>query len=150
MITNLMYNDEAGFFDGLYGQANPDMTNFEHWGHFSQIVWKDTTEVGCATVMCDSLGGSGTSGPIPFTVCNYSPPGTWAEARRATFGFLCDLLTYGLYRQLWWRVCGERRHPSGTTFLFCCHVRPSTTWCVNVNLFTGCVLDLISIQGVKE
>ena len=81
MITNLMYNDEFGYFDGLYGQANPTV-NFEHWGHFSQIVWKDTTHVGCATVVCNSLGGSDTSGPTPFTVCNYSPPGTCDGSRR--------------------------------------------------------------------
>ncbi|KAL1969334.1 hypothetical protein VTN77DRAFT_9526 [Rasamsonia byssochlamydoides] len=78
MITNLMYNDEFGYFEGLYGQANPDMSNFDHWGHFSQIVWKGTTQVGCATVVCNSLGNVDSSEPLPFTVCNYSPPGNYA------------------------------------------------------------------------
>ncbi|EER39652.1 conserved hypothetical protein [Histoplasma capsulatum H143] len=70
MITNMMYNDEAGLYAGLYGQANPDMSNFHHWGHFSQIVWKDTNTVGCATVKCsNNLRWN--------TVCNYGPPGNF-------------------------------------------------------------------------
>ncbi|KAL1988925.1 hypothetical protein VTN96DRAFT_6914 [Rasamsonia emersonii] len=78
MITNLMYNDEFGYFENLYGQANPDMSEFDHWGHFSQIVWKGTTHVGCATVVCSNLGNVDSSEPLPFTVCNYSPPGNYA------------------------------------------------------------------------
>jgi hypothetical protein len=75
MITNLMYNDEMGFFEALYGEASPDMSNFDAWGHFSQIVWKGTTHVGCATVTCKSLGNVDSSVALPFTVCNYSPAG---------------------------------------------------------------------------
>lgn len=75
MITNLMYNDEMGFFSDLYGLASPIMALFDSWGHFSQIVWKSTTEVGCATVVCDSLGNVDASGSLPFTVCNYNPAG---------------------------------------------------------------------------
>lgn len=75
MITNLMYNDEIEYFSGLYGEANPDMTNFEKWGHFSQIVWKGTTQVGCYTTVCSSLGNVDGESNVPFTVCNYSPAG---------------------------------------------------------------------------
>ncbi|KAL2835692.1 hypothetical protein BJY01DRAFT_223253 [Aspergillus pseudoustus] len=75
MISNLMYNDEAPYFENLYGEASPDMSLFEKWGHFSQIVWKGTTQVGCATVVCDSLGNVDSASSVPFTVCNYSPPG---------------------------------------------------------------------------
>ena len=75
MITNLMYNDEMGFFTALYGLASPLMELFDSWGHFTQIVWKNTKEVGCATVMCDSLGNVDSSEAMPFTVCNYSPAG---------------------------------------------------------------------------
>ncbi|KAJ5682276.1 hypothetical protein N7462_005441 [Penicillium macrosclerotiorum] len=77
MITNLMYNDEIGYYPLPYGQADPSMTNFDKWGHFSQIVWKGTTHVGCATVTCDSLGNVDSSSALPFTVCNYSPPGNY-------------------------------------------------------------------------
>lgn len=77
MITNLMYNNEIGYFPLPYGQPSPSMQYFEQWGHFSQIVWKSTTHVGCATVMCNGLGNIDSSSPLPFTVCNYSPPGNY-------------------------------------------------------------------------
>lgn len=75
MITNLMYNNEFAFFEPYYGQASPDMTHFDKWGHFTQIVWKGTKQVGCATVVCDKLGNVDASSATPFTVCNYSPSG---------------------------------------------------------------------------
>lgn len=77
VISDLFYNGEVNYFDGLYGEADPDMTNFEDWGHFSQIVWKDTTAVGCATYDCSSSGLANTGGDVSpyFTVCNYSPAG---------------------------------------------------------------------------
>lgn len=37
-------------------------------GHYTQIVWKTTTHVGCAKVEC---GGD------VIWVCNYDPPGNW-------------------------------------------------------------------------
>lgn len=75
MISNLMYNDEMGYYENLYGEATPDMSLFEKWGHFSQIVWKGTKEVGCATAVCNSLGNVDSTEALPFTVCNYSPAG---------------------------------------------------------------------------
>lgn len=76
MITNQMYNDEIGWYPG-YG-AEPDMTNFEHWGHFSQIVWKSATGVGCFTQHCTGPGALRGVDPnvAPyFTVCNYAGVG---------------------------------------------------------------------------
>jgi hypothetical protein len=76
MITNNMYNDEIGFYPG-YG-SEPDMTNFEKWGHYSQIVWKSTVGVGCFTQHCpNGLANVGSNVGLFFTVCNYSPPGKW-------------------------------------------------------------------------
>jgi len=76
VISDLFYNGEVNFFNGLYGEANPDMTNFENWGHFSQIVWKSTTTVGCATQYCPGgLANVGSDVAPYFTVCNYGPPG---------------------------------------------------------------------------
>lgn len=76
VISEMMYTDEAPYFASLYGQADPDMTNFEKWGHFTQIVWKATTHVGCATVSCSDLKNAG--GAAPYTVCNYGSPGNFA------------------------------------------------------------------------
>ncbi|KIV92754.1 hypothetical protein PV10_04023 [Exophiala mesophila] len=76
MITNLMYNNEINYYPG-YG-TEPSMANFHLWGHFSQIVWKSTTSVGCATQYCPN-GLANTGGGVSpyFTVCNYSPPGNF-------------------------------------------------------------------------
>lgn len=79
LITNEMYNGEIGWFPTPYGQSAPDMTNFEDWGHFSQIVWESTTAVGCYTQDCTSGLANTGSGVSPyFTVCNYSPAGNYA------------------------------------------------------------------------
>lgn len=37
-------------------------------GHYTQIVWRNTTKVGCAKVICD--------GNVTW-VCNYDPPGNY-------------------------------------------------------------------------
>ncbi|KAK8043317.1 hypothetical protein PG993_005747 [Apiospora rasikravindrae] len=64
-ITDMWYNGELNLFlPSYYGEASPDMTNFEKWGHFSQLVWKEST--------------SGTMNDIMdtwFMVCNYYPAG---------------------------------------------------------------------------
>ncbi|KAM0713984.1 hypothetical protein Q7P37_010948 [Cladosporium fusiforme] len=67
VITELFYNGEVGLFEGQYGKDSPDMSNFHEWGHFSQIVWVGTTEVGCATVDCSSQGLGNTGGNVPLT-----------------------------------------------------------------------------------
>jgi hypothetical protein len=77
VISNMWYNDEVPvFLPEYYGLPTPPMGNFVKWGHFSQVVWKSTTSVGCATQFCSS----GTEiFPAPssgwFTVCNYAGPG---------------------------------------------------------------------------
>lgn len=89
----MFYNSEINNYPLPYGQEAP--AGFESWGHFSQMVWSDTTSVGCytydcspagqpATQDCDANGhpylanmncGSDISIPAVFTVCNYYPEG---------------------------------------------------------------------------
>lgn len=38
-------------------------------GHYTQMVWRSTTEVGCAMTVCPDQG--------QLSVCNYNPPGNW-------------------------------------------------------------------------
>mmetsp|Transcript_65307 Transcript_65307/g.120304 ORF Transcript_65307/g.120304 Transcript_65307/m.120304 type:complete len:341 (-) Transcript_65307:38-1060(-) len=45
-------------------------------GHFTQVVWKSTTKVGCAVTKCSTLKGLGWSDAWMF-VCEYSPPGNY-------------------------------------------------------------------------
>lgn len=42
-------------------------------GHYTQIVWKETTEVGCAYQQCGDLS--------QLWVCNYNPPGNYIGER---------------------------------------------------------------------
>ena len=37
-------------------------------GHFTQVVWTTTTQVGCGMTQCKGLD---------IWVCNYDPPGNW-------------------------------------------------------------------------
>lgn len=74
-ITELWYNGELPYFSEMYGQPYPDMTYFEQYGHMTQIVWKGTAAVGCATQYCPyGLANAGSVEPY-FTVCNYKDPG---------------------------------------------------------------------------
>lgn len=59
-----MWTDEAS----EYNPANPQ------YSHFTQVVWKATTEVGCAVRTCNNLL-SGYSGAVNFHVCEYRAPG---------------------------------------------------------------------------
>ncbi|KAF2432298.1 PR-1-like protein [Tothia fuscella] len=83
IITELFYNAEVTKFSE-YGQKTPasinDEKSFDGWGHFTQIVWKSTSKVGCATYDCSKSGGlkgTGSSVAAIFTVCNYKSPGLY-------------------------------------------------------------------------
>ncbi|CAK7201628.1 hypothetical protein SEUCBS139899_004337 [Sporothrix eucalyptigena] len=74
-VTDMWYNGEVWQFpaDG-YGESNPDMSNFESWGHFSQVVWVASTEIGCASQYCAPGTIYSTMGSW-FTVCDYRSEG---------------------------------------------------------------------------
>ncbi|KAH9982517.1 hypothetical protein BGW80DRAFT_1453395 [Lactifluus volemus] len=42
------------------------------YSHFTQMVWKSTTQLGCAVQTCNGIIGSG---PANYYVCEYNPPG---------------------------------------------------------------------------
>lgn len=46
-------------------------------GHYTQIVWADTTHVGCAQKTCTTGSPFGGKGSWQIWVCNYSPPGNF-------------------------------------------------------------------------
>ncbi|KAM0264155.1 hypothetical protein ACHAQJ_000901 [Trichoderma viride] len=74
-ITDQWYNDEIENWT-YYGLSDPPSgSDLDAWGHFTQLVWKSSTKVGCATVQCPS--GSVLSMPSWYTVCNYGPPGNF-------------------------------------------------------------------------
>lgn len=60
-----------------YDFNNPGFTSGT--GHFTQVVWKSTTKLGCAVKVCNSLplsSGSSWENAHLF-VCEYSPPGNY-------------------------------------------------------------------------
>lgn len=74
-ITNLWYDSELMNFPvNGYGQATPDLTNFSTWGHYTQVIWKSSTRVGCASWNCPA-GTIFSTFPSVFTVCNYAAAG---------------------------------------------------------------------------
>lgn len=88
MITDMWYYGEVNNYPA-YGQATPDFSNFGKWGHFSQVVWNSTTEVGCYTSDCTATGLGNTVGVTPFfTVCNYKTQGTFSLGLLSSFANL--------------------------------------------------------------
>jgi pathogenesis-related protein 1 len=59
-----------------YTYATNQCAPGEVCGHYTQLVWRDTTQVGCATALCEENSPFGAQLPRwRFWVCNYSPPG---------------------------------------------------------------------------
>ncbi|PQE06421.1 scp-like extracellular protein [Rutstroemia sp. NJR-2017a WRK4] len=73
--TDMWYDGEEPYYlPSYYGQNNPDMSTFETWGHYTQMVWLNTNSVGCATQYCSGMD-IWPGLPSWYTVCNYYPPG---------------------------------------------------------------------------
>lgn len=75
-----LFKGTTGYYDAAYvvdawGSEkefyNYDKNNCkrgEMCGHYTQMIWKTTTKVGCAKIECDGMD---------IWVCNYDPPGNW-------------------------------------------------------------------------
>ncbi|KXL48636.1 hypothetical protein M433DRAFT_30432, partial [Acidomyces richmondensis BFW] len=57
-----------------YDYADPKFS--EATGHFTQLVWKNTTTVGCGITLCTNHNENGANGL--YLVCEYSPAGNVA------------------------------------------------------------------------
>jgi pathogenesis-related protein 1 len=63
-----LWTDECKLYD-------PNEPTQHGVGHFTQMIWKDTTKVGCAYRKLDRLGKKGS-----IYVCHYNKSGNWLTA----------------------------------------------------------------------
>lgn len=77
VITTEFYNNEVVSYNPAWYGHEPNLTTFDSYGHFTQVVWSNTLSVGCYTADCSHQGIQGLPSDILpwFTVCNYYPPG---------------------------------------------------------------------------
>jgi len=62
--------------DKMYSYSSPGFT--EDTGHFTQLVWKKTTSIGCAVTKCPDSTVKGVATGW-FFACEYDPPGNYAD-----------------------------------------------------------------------
>lgn len=72
--TELWISQEQNFVEG-----NPGFSSAS--GHFTQAVWKSTTQVGCFVASCGSAGA-----PTELVVCHYNPPGNFLASFQTNVG----------------------------------------------------------------
>ncbi len=66
--------NEAQYYD----HATNSCASGEVCGHYTQIVWKNTTAVGCAQAHCTTNSPFGASFPTwDMSVCDFNPPGNY-------------------------------------------------------------------------
>ena len=70
------WGSEASFYDYGTNSCAPG----KQCGHYTQIVWRSTTQLGCATARCNQNSPIGVT-PWQFWVCDYSPPGNFVGQR---------------------------------------------------------------------
>ncbi|KAK6459441.1 CAP domain-containing protein, partial [Scheffersomyces xylosifermentans] len=64
------FSDGTSAFNAWYAEGNNyDYSTANSFDHFTAIVWKDTTQLGCAYKDCRS------SGHGYYVICSYNPPG---------------------------------------------------------------------------
>ncbi|KAJ3288000.1 hypothetical protein HDU76_007742 [Blyttiomyces sp. JEL0837] len=80
------FASEGNLYMGYSGNnANPTAgwdNNGGDAGHFTALVWAKSTQVGCGTAKCDSVGSDGTVFHNTIVSCRYSTPGNFFNADR--------------------------------------------------------------------
>ncbi|KAG9194988.1 hypothetical protein G6011_00108 [Alternaria panax] len=78
-ISESWYWGELNLMMPWFGKSNLPHEVFEQVGHLTQMVWKETTKVGCVSLDCGmamTVNGQGST-MNKYTVCNYSPAGNF-------------------------------------------------------------------------
>ena len=53
--------------NAYYSYTDPDYDTFDSYGHFTQLIWNSTTEVGCVVQDCPNSR--------IYVICEYTPQG---------------------------------------------------------------------------
>jgi pathogenesis-related protein 1 len=84
---NIAYDSPAGFQDlanivnlwaseaSSYTYSTNSCASGADCGHYTQIVWRDTTKVGCGHQICTFNQPDHSHNAWDFWVCDYEPPG---------------------------------------------------------------------------
>jgi hypothetical protein len=73
-----MWAGEAQFYD----YASNTCPTGQQCGHYTQLVWRGSTVVGCGVQTCTTNSPLGASFPTwQLWVCDYAPPGNWVGER---------------------------------------------------------------------
>lgn len=72
-------NYAAGASSVLCNDGSSGSTCLSKIGHYTQIMWNDSTQVGCAAQYCPSGIGNFTSRESTMIVCHYSPQGNYYD-----------------------------------------------------------------------
>lgn len=65
-----------------YNYASNTCASGQVCGHYTQVVWRNTTQVGCASVVCTTHSPFGSQLPQwRLWVCDYAPPGNYSGQR---------------------------------------------------------------------
>jgi hypothetical protein len=73
-ITEQWYNSEEPLYSNSYSYSKDNPATSADVLHFTQMVWQETTDVGCYSASC-AQGTVDPGAPTAFTVCNYWPQG---------------------------------------------------------------------------
>lgn len=69
--------DEAADYDHASGRCKAG----KMCGHYTQVVWRNTRRLGCATKRCTVNSPFSGASTWDFWVCNYAPPGNYVGQR---------------------------------------------------------------------
>lgn len=71
-----------GSEDQYYDYNNNSCQSGEMCGHYTQIVWRESTTIGCGTAVCYDIEVNGNLwSEAHLVVCNYSPGGNYVGER---------------------------------------------------------------------